>query len=133
MATRNQPKTVYRWLENSVGADVLRRHIPRHRWLFLRYEDFAVRPRHTVQRILSLLNEGAAAPFADDHTVVLAPHHTLSGNPDRFKSGAVRIRPDDEWRRLMPGWDLSLVTAATLPYLLRHRYPVAARRGDHRR
>ena len=30
-----------RWVENAAGAEVLRRHVPGERWLFLRYEDFA--------------------------------------------------------------------------------------------
>ncbi|HET6560459.1 MAG TPA: sulfotransferase [Marmoricola sp.] len=124
MSARRPSKTVLRWLENAVGADLLQRHVPVDRWLYLRYEDFAARPRETVQLILELLKQPAEAPFVDDHTVLLGPQHTLSGNPDRFRTGAVRIRCDEEWRSHMSRRDIALVTAATVPYLRRHGYPL---------
>jgi Sulfotransferase family len=131
LAARRPSKTVLRWLENTAGADLLRRHVPTERWLYLRYEEFAARPRATVRRVLELLGEPAAAPFVDDQTVLLGPQHTLSGNPDRFRTGTVRIRRDDEWRSQMSRTEIGLVTAATMPYLLRHGYPLAPRSPLH--
>jgi hypothetical protein len=124
METRSPRKTVWRWLENAAGAEVLRRHVPADRWLFLRYEEFATRPRESVRRVLDLIGEPGEPPFVDDTTVQLGPNHNLSGNPSRFRTGPVRIVPDRRWVRAMPPRQQAAVTAATLPFLLRYGYPL---------
>jgi hypothetical protein len=126
MATRSRRKTLMRWVENCAGAEVLRRQVAPERWLSVRYEDFADRPRETVQRILELLGE-PGDPFTTEDSVVLGPNHNLSGNPNRFRTGQVRIVRDDEWTRRMSLREQALIEAVTLPFLLRYRYPLLAR------
>jgi hypothetical protein len=125
MGTRGLLSSVARWTENSLGAAVLRRHIPPDRWMFLRYEDFATQPRAAVARILAFLGEDAEAPFVDDETVVLGVNHTVAGNPNRFRVGRVRVRLDGEWARRMPRHRQLAVRALTVPLLLRFGYPLA--------
>ena len=55
--------------------------------------------------------------------------HSVSGNPNRFGTGEVELRADEEWRRAMRTVDRGLVTALTWPLLLRYRYPLRAPRG----
>lgn len=124
MGTRSQRRTLMRWVENAVGAEVLRRHVPADRWLFVRYEDFAARPRGTVEDILRFLGSDAPAPFTSEDTVQLGPNHNLSGNPNRFTTGPVRITPDAEWAQRLPRRRRATVEAATLPFLLRYGYPL---------
>jgi hypothetical protein len=121
MGTRGLLSAVARWSENGLGAEVLRRHIPPQRWLFLRYEDFAAEPKVAVARILDFLGEEVPPPFTDEHTVVLGRNHTVAGNPNRFRVGPVTIRVDDEWRRRMPRRRQLAVRALTWPLLLRYR------------
>ena len=59
--------------------------------------------------------------------VVLGPSHGLSGNPARFRSGAVELRRDDAWTTEMPARDRAVVTALTLPLLMAYGYT-----GDRR-
>jgi hypothetical protein len=122
MGTRGLLSSVTRWTENSLGAAVLRRHVPPDRWLFLRYEDFATQPRATVARIMAFLGEDGQVPFADDDTVVLDVNHTVAGNPNRFRVGRVQIRLDSEWRRRMPRHRQLVVRVLTSPLLLRFGY-----------
>ncbi|MEJ7652275.1 MAG: sulfotransferase [Chloroflexia bacterium] len=77
---------------------------PTHgRYQLLRYEDFVAAPRASVSRILAMLGENPSdLPFLDERTVHLEPGHGVSGNPSRFRTGAVELRPDDAWRRLLP-------------------------------
>jgi hypothetical protein len=124
MGTRSQRRTVYRWVENAVGAELLRRRVPAERWLFVRYEDFAASPRETVRRILELVGEPAETPFLDEDTIRLGENHTLSGNPSRFQTGPVRIVPDSEWSQRMSGKDQALIQGATFPFLVRYGYPL---------
>jgi hypothetical protein len=59
--------------------------------------------------------------------VELSPNHTVSGNPSRFTTGAVRIERDDEWIAAQTSEDRWATTALTLPLLLRYGYPLMPR------
>lgn len=127
LATRRLPLSIERWTENCLTAEVLRRYIPSQRWLFLRYEDFAAQPRASVERILAFLGHQVESPVRSDGSVVLRPNHTVAGNPDRFRSGEVKIVADEEWRRRMPRREQVLTGLATAPLLRRYGYPVIPR------
>jgi hypothetical protein len=120
---RMRPSRIVRdWIESNAGAEVLRRHVPDDRWFFCRYEDFAARPRETVRELVAFMREDGEAPFTSDDTVVLDGNHTLLGNPDRFRTGAVTIAPDERWRSQMPRRQQVGVQAATWPLMRRYGY-----------
>ena len=133
MATRELVPSVARWTENSLCAEVLRRYVPPERWMFLRYEDFAARPQETVSAILAFLRQPVATPFEDGDTVLLRENHTVAGNPNRFRTGRVRIALDDEWSRSMPVRRQLAVRALAWPFLLRYGYLSGALRDRFRR
>ncbi|MBS1880194.1 MAG: sulfotransferase [Actinobacteria bacterium] len=86
------------------------------RYANLRYADFAAEPAAAVEEVLRFLGEeGRANPVSAGHTVQLGAEHTAAGNPNRFRRGEVRIRPDDEWQREMPAGSRALVGALTFP------------------
>ena len=124
IGTRSPPKTVLRWNENAVGAEWLRRQISADKWLFIRYEDFAEHPQAAIRQVTDFLGEQSPPPFIADDTVLLGQNHNLSGNPNRFKTGPVRIVPDREWKQRMPRRQQLLIQAATLPFLLKYGYPI---------
>lgn len=128
MGTRSMRRTLWRWVENAAGAELLRRHVPEDRWLFLRYEDLAEHPREVVGRILRHVGLDEDPPLSGPSTVNMGVHHVLSGNPSRFTTGEVRIVADQEWRDRMTRRDLAFVEAATWPFLKRYGYPVLVRR-----
>jgi Sulfotransferase family len=100
------------------------------RYLRLRYEDFVGDPQAAVRRIAELAGETPAAlPFTGPATVRLAATHSVSGNPNRFGTGEVELRADEEWRRAMRSTDRAMVTALTWPLLLRYRYPLRRGKG----
>ena len=123
MRTRGLLPSALRWVENCLGAEALRRHVPAERWMVLRYEDFAAEPRVAIDRVLAFLGEDGEVPFRSEDTVELSVNHTVAGNPDRFRVGRVRITEDDEWRRGMPLRRRVAVRALTWPLLLRYGYP----------
>jgi hypothetical protein len=120
MRRMRPPRIVLAWMENNAGAELLRRHVPRDRWLFTRYEDFVSQPRQVVKEILAFMGEEGDPPFISPDTVVLDVNHTLLGNPDRFRTGEVRISPDDQWRTGLSRRLRTVIGAVTLP--LMHRY-----------
>lgn len=84
-----------------------------------RYEDLAEDPSSWLQRCFP----GVAFPDSlEERRVSVGVSHTVSGNPLRFESGELTIRPDVEWRERMRTRDRRLVTAATAPLLLRYGY-----------
>ena len=91
----------------------------------VRYEDFVSDPAATLSQVLApYAGIAAANASVQDGDVVLAPTHSVSGNPMRFKSGPVAIAPDDEWRTAMSRRARVCVAAATWPLLVRYGYHV---------
>jgi hypothetical protein len=88
------------------------------------YERFVRTPHETARAILAHAGEDGPLPFVSETEVELTPNHTVAGNPSRFSTGRVTIRPDDEWMSKMRRWDRSRVTAVTWPLLLRYGYPL---------
>jgi hypothetical protein len=111
------------WDSWNASAEALWRHSP-EKYLRLRYEDFVAHPRESLKRILGLVGVTAELPLAGEQEVKLGVSHTVSGNPNRFETGAVELRPDREWISTMSPRDRTLVTALTLPLLSRYGYPV---------
>lgn len=109
----------------------------------LRYEDLVSAPARSLAGATARLGVPvpvSALPVLDDTSVVLGPSHGLSGNPSRFRTGTVALRPDTRWTERMAARDRSLVTVLTLPLLRAYGY--RARPGppasvpaptDHRR
>ncbi len=115
------------WDLCNVAAEGLRGSNPK-RYTMLRYEDFVREPRPAVERILSLVGEESPSlPFVSERGVELrGPNHNVGGNPSRFRTGVVELRPDTEWARRMKDGDRRLVTALTLPFLARFGYGARA-------
>jgi len=124
MVTMGSVASVRNWSKASLAAELLRRYVPRDRWLFVRYEDFAARPEATIDRALAFVGVPAPGPFVTPDTVELGINHTIAGNPNRFRTGSVRIAEDDEWKVRMARRDRTVITAAALPLLVRYGYPV---------
>jgi sulfotransferase family protein len=94
-------------------------------YMRVRYEDFVQQPKRTVSEIISFMGEPPVGlAFQDDHTALLQPNHTVSGNPVRFNSGAVRLQLDSEWETNMKRSSRLVVTALTWPLLVRYGYPL---------
>jgi hypothetical protein len=117
---RSPVNSSLRWTAWNLASEVFWRGSDRY--LLMRYEDFADRPREAVNNILELLGEQpATVPFVSDRLVELGVNHTVSGNPNRFDVGRVELRPPTEGARLRYR-DLAAVTAGTAPLLHRYGY-----------
>lgn len=116
------------WLGHNASLTLLpRRGIP---LLTVRHEDVLDDPRGVVQTIATWagLPANTEIPVSADKVAQLAPTHTVSGNPMRFKTGAVPIIADDTWRRQARPADMRAVTAITMPLLHHFDYPLRPNR-----
>jgi hypothetical protein len=96
--------------------------LDRSRYRLLRYRELTADPPRAIRAALELVGESERAdPFSAADTLVLGTDHTAAGNPVRFHTGPMTVHPDEEWRRRMASGGRALVTALTLPALLRYR------------
>jgi hypothetical protein len=94
----------------------------------IRYEDVVGDPGSflgSVSRVVC--GREADTSFLKDHTATLHAAHTVSGNPMRFKTGPLALKPDVEWRHAMQRRDRYEVTALGFPLMARYGYHVKAR------
>ena len=113
------------WSAFELAASALRVRLP-GRVTTVRYEDFVVDPRGTVRTVVEAT--GLAVRDADlAHVtrdgVVLGTHHQVAGNPVRFTTGPVPIRPDQAWRRTLPARDRRTVELLTTGVRRLRGYP----------
>jgi hypothetical protein len=116
------PRSTGYWYGFNLASAAILRRYPR-RSVLLRYEDFIAEPAATVDSLLRMVGEETAgnplrgrARVAELHT-----NHTVTGNPDRFRTGTTLIRDtDDAWRaELSP---TARLAALTLSWPLSRRY-----------
>jgi Sulfotransferase family len=88
--------------------------------LFVRYESIVEAPRRSVDRILEHVGEPGTDTQVRRRTI--SGHHTISGNPVRFRGAPQVLRVDDEWRIAMDARQRRLVSAITWPLLLGYGY-----------
>jgi hypothetical protein len=109
------------WVGLNLGIEAMRRELGPKRYLRIAYEDFIREPVTQLEEIMSFLDlDLDSFPFVHDDELILMPNHSVSGNPSRFSTGAVKLQADDEWRRQMPLRHKRLVTLLSWP--LGHRY-----------
>lgn len=90
---------------------------------FVRYEDVVTQPRTELTRLLAFVGAPQQElTFVKDDAVELHAVHSIGGNPNRFATGLVALRPDEEWRAKLGRASRSVVTWLTAPLLLRYGY-----------
>jgi Sulfotransferase family len=128
---RYDPKAMaVKWTSHNIAAELVKLRTDVRR---LKYEDFIHDPVLAVRSVLNFATRegrnGVALPSSalnhvSQRSVNLDTSHTVSGNPMRFRTGAVQLSQDEAWRTAMPSRQRRLVTAMTAPMLLRYGYPL---------
>lgn len=85
------------------------------------YEEFMARPHQVIDEILAFAGvepwETDTSHISEDE-VILSAHHTVAGNPMRFRTGKLKIRKDSEWQEQMPARDRRVAGLLSLPLRL---------------
>ncbi|GAA3742386.1 sulfotransferase [Salinactinospora qingdaonensis] len=114
MARYSPGRAAVQWTaQNAVFAALARTEVPVHR---VRYEDFVAAPAARFAEVAGFIGHQGELPITADGHVYLSTTHTVSGNPTRFRTGAVAVRADDTWREELAPRDRALVAAMTLPF-----------------
>lgn len=92
--------------------------------LTVHYEDFMSNPRQTLLRIHKFcdveVSEQSLPPLTEQQ-IHLDKHHTVAGNPMRFKVGDIQLKLDIAWQEKMKGTDRFFAGALSLPLRLFYR------------
>lgn len=119
--------TAGEWLAFSALGEAVKWRLGPGRSMVLRHEDFAERPRTSIERVLRFV-DAARAPIPlsgpEDRTVEFGENHTVAGHWTRFNRGATDLRLSTEWRSKQRQGQRLLVTGVTLPLLPRYGYPL---------
>ena len=123
--------TTTSWLARNFLVEVIGRRRPVEVVL---YDDMARDPGAVLRRLADFVGEPAGdLEFLTSATATLAPTHSVGGNPMRMTSGAIEIKPDDEWVTELAPRKRIVTTAIALPLLRRYGLPVrnpAHRHGE---
>lgn len=117
------------WNGFNLASHALTRRYP-DRSIFLRYEDFIADPAGTVDLLLRFCGADPAANPMQGRKVELHTNHTVTGNPDRFRTGVTIIRDsDDAWRAGLSARAKVSAAALSWPLFRRYGYRYDGRRG----
>jgi len=119
-------KSAAGWMVWNVTGEMMRLRRP-DRYLRVRYEDFISDPKAVTSKVSGFIGADLTPLISQDGSIEVTDSHSVSGNPSRFDTGQVRLRPDHEWRSQIRPWDRAVATLITWPLMLRYSYPVLVR------
>jgi hypothetical protein len=123
MGTYSPPRLAVLWAALQLESAAITAATPHS--TRLRYEDLVENPRASIERTLRDVDLAPAAGALDHvgaHSVTLPTSHGVAGSRTRFTTGDIELRIDDSWHTALPQWSQAVVTALTLPQLLRYGY-----------
>jgi hypothetical protein len=126
-AMSSSMSTAYWYGFNLAAAALTRRHSTRS--LTVRYEEFIANPAAILAAILRLCGAESSVIALQGRVIELGVNHTVTGNPDRFRSGATVIRgTDDSWKTGLPMSAKLAAAVLSWPLFWRYGYRYAPHR-----
>ena len=111
------------WDLRNISTEILASNLPKEKYLQIFYEDFIRQPQVTLKKITQLVGEdNSILPFVSENEVNLGITHSVFGNPNRSKTGIIKLSLDEEWKTKLNRYDLMTVTTLSYPFLLKYGY-----------
>jgi len=123
MRTHAPRRTAVIWSTFQLEAALLRALSPQSSRV--RYEDLVANPRRTLEQALASMGLPAQPDWlehVDESGVTLGSSHGIAGSRSRFTTGRIELQLDDDWRSRLSPASRRVVTALTLPQLMRYGY-----------
>jgi hypothetical protein len=110
------------WLTRHGSSEAVRRTVPAHRSMLVRYEDLAQRPTDVLQRVVAFVGEHPRhLPDLISGTVSLGLAHSPSCSK-RFPATTLPFRLDDRWMTSLRPFDAVVTAALAWPLMRRYGY-----------
>ncbi len=110
------------WVGFNLASEAISRRYPQCS-VRVRYEEFLTDPGRVIDQLLRLCGADAGANPVTGRLVELGVNHTVTGNPDRFRTGRTELRAtDDRWVTALPARSKLAVAAIAWPLLRRYDY-----------
>jgi hypothetical protein len=118
-----------RWVAKHLTNEVLLRRYGPARSVVVRYERLIEDPRGVVDEVAKVVGlPSPAIELAPGVPISVPEVHGPEGSlRRRFETSDVVLRLDTRWERELGALDRIVITALTLPLLLRYRYPIRTR------
>lgn len=88
----------------------------------LKYENFVENPEKEIGRLLERFFEENSIAFTSYNSINLESNHTVAGNPSRFKTGPIDIRPDRKWIENMKVLHKTIIWMIDFILMIRYGY-----------
>ena len=126
MRRRGSLSSTRDWLGiNAITYALVRRAVARDRFRELRYEDLMDQPHQVLRAICTWLDvDPRSLPLRGSRNVELGTTHTVMGNPNRFRTGVVELKTDEEWKTHLGTRDRISSALAASPILRHYGYPL---------
>lgn len=121
MPRRSASNSTMRWVVRNLGTEILMRRFGSDRRSLVRYEDLLQQPARVLSTIRDMVHGSEEEVHDRDQDV---HRHMVSGNPLRFDTKDLVLKPDLEWVEKQTTRDRLAATAVALPLLRRYRYPL---------
>ena len=118
-------KSTLLWIWWNRRAEVLAADHPETPRLLVRYEAFMDAPEQLLDDVIQHLApelRGEGSPLTG-RTALLVQSHTVSGNPDRMRQGAVQLVSDERWQHGLAPRHQTIVTTLAGATMRRHGFP----------
>ncbi len=96
------------WRGEMVKWQMARLSLPKEKIITVRYEDFTQNPKAELEKICRYLG----LEFEDGLLNFRKDRHNIGGNPMRFRTDEVEIKPDNRWRDELTPQDIADFEAA---------------------
>jgi hypothetical protein len=112
-----------RWLAANAAAEAMSLKLaPIRSGRRIRYEDLVTAPTDCLDRIQRFLEVPPVSIVDRENVIEFSMNHTAGGNLNRFDTGSIALKLDDEWRKRMSMRGKAMCTAITYPLLKKYGY-----------
>lgn len=127
MERRGTLKTSVYYTVSDLAAEVMWKE-RRDRYRLLRYEDFVSDPLRACSEISDFVGEDInLSSVLNGDIFTPSPGHVTWGNPNRFDTSPVRIKPDEAWRSEQQEWRSFLLGLLNAPVARHYGYRIGKR------
>ena len=117
----NSAMSAFVWMIKNLSAEIMLKN--KCNFIRIKYEDAIQNPHATIEKILKAADvKDIHIPISSDNEIELTPNHVMWGNPNRFNTGKVHLKLDEEWKQKMNAKDKFFSTAISFPLLKKYGY-----------